>query len=75
MNKIVREHYPASNLPPDLREGIDPARQVTVTIVQEESSPEHVLTLEEILALRRPPYRTAEEIDSAIRRDRDAWEE
>jgi hypothetical protein len=75
MNKLVREHYPASKLPPDLREGLDPSGEVTVTIVQEEYAAERPLTLEEILALRRPPYRTAEEIDSAIRRDRDAWDD
>ncbi|HSP26633.1 MAG TPA: hypothetical protein VLQ65_15815 [Saliniramus sp.] len=50
MNRIVREHYPASRLPEDLREGIDPAREVTVTV----SVDEHVengssLTLEQLV--------------------------
>jgi hypothetical protein len=36
MSKIVREHYPASKLPEDLREGIDPAGKVTVTVVEEQ---------------------------------------
>lgn len=39
MNKIVREHYPAAKLPDDLRAGIDPARQVTVTVVEEDAEP------------------------------------
>lgn len=35
MNKIVREHYPASKLPEDLRAGIDPDGRVTVTVIEE----------------------------------------
>ena len=75
MNRIIREHYPVSRLPEDLREGVDPQATVTVTIVQEEKAPERVMTLEEIFALRRPPFRTAEEIDSDLRRQRDAWDD
>lgn len=74
MNKIVKEHYPASKLPVELREGIDPQGHVTVTVVEEEKPPERVMTLEEIMAARRPPYLTAKEIDEAIdelREDRD----
>ena len=70
MNKIIREHYPASKLPNDLREGIDPASNVTVTIVAEEKPPHRVMTLDEIWAMRRPPYLTAEEIDAQIREGR-----
>jgi hypothetical protein len=65
MNKVVREHYPASKLPDDLREGIDPSGDVTVTVV-EEDGPGRVLTLEEIVALRRPPFLSKEEIDDHI---------
>jgi hypothetical protein len=75
MNKIVREHYPASRLPEDLRDGLDPAATVTITIVSEEARPEHVMTLEEIFAMRHPPYRTKEEIDKQIRQDRDDWDD
>jgi hypothetical protein len=74
MNKIVREHYPASKLPEELREGIDPTGTVTVTIIEEDDQPERPMTLEEILALRQPPFRTAEEIDRSIERERDAWD-
>ena len=66
MNKIVKEHSPASKLPVELREGIDPAGHVTVTVVEEERPPEHDMTGEEIFAVRRPPYLTAEEIDKMI---------
>jgi hypothetical protein len=75
MNRIVREHYPASKLPEDLRAGVDPSSTVTVTIVEEEKRPEKAMTLEEIFALRRPPFRTAEEIDEDLRRQRDEWDD
>ena len=76
MNKIVREHYPAAKLPEDLREGLDPLSTVTVTVDVEEMTPPRLrLSLDEIFALRRPPYRSKEEIDADIRRDRDAWDD
>ena len=74
MNKIVREHYPVGRLPEDLREGLDPSAHVTVTIT-EEDHPEDVLSLEELFARRRPPFRTAEEIDAEIRAQRGEWDE
>jgi hypothetical protein len=75
MNKIVKEHYPASKLPVELREGIDPSGHVTVTVVEEEKPPERVMTLDEIFAARRPPYLTASQIDEMIRRSRDEWDD
>ena len=76
MNKITREHYPASKLPEDLREGVDPESTVTVTVTVEGlKHPEHVMSLEEIFAARLPPFRTAEEIDADIRRQRDEWDD
>jgi len=74
MNKIIRENYPASKLPADLRDGLDPSATVTVTVTLEER-PEHVLSLEEIFASRQPPYRSKEEIDAEIRRQRDEWDD
>jgi 2-C-methyl-D-erythritol 4-phosphate cytidylyltransferase len=75
MNRIIREHYPASKLPEDLRAGVDPTATVTVTIVEEEKRPEKVMSLDEIWALRTPPFRTAKEIDDALRRQRDEWDD
>jgi hypothetical protein len=76
MNRIIREHYPASKLPDDLREGVDPKANVTVTITVEDlKPPERVMTLEEIFAARRPPFRTAEEIVASIRQLRDEWDD
>jgi hypothetical protein len=75
MNKIVKEHYPASRLPEDLRAGVDPASTVTITIVEEAVSPREAMSLEEIWALRAPPFRTAQQIDDELRRQRDEWDD
>jgi len=75
MNKVIRKHYPASKLPDDLREGIDPDSTVIVTVEEELKRPEHVMTLDEIFALRRPPFRSAEEITASIRQLRDEWDD
>ena len=72
MNKVVRENYPASRLPDDLRGGIDLAATVTVTVTQD-SRPDQILSLDEIFAMRLPPYRSKEEIDAEIRRQREEW--
>jgi len=91
MHLIIKEHYPAEKLPEDLREGLDLAGTVRVTIEVELGAetasqqgrdeanwfepPARVLTLEEIFALRQPPFRSAEEIDEELRRDRDSWDD
>ena len=73
MNKIVKVHYPAARLPADLQQGLDPASRVTVTIEPEPAPARKVMSLEEIFAARRPPYRSADEIDAEIRRSRNEW--
>jgi hypothetical protein len=75
MNRIVKEHYPASKLPEDLRAGVDPASTVTVTIVEEEKRPEKVMSLEEIFSLDGFRRRSAAEIDADLRRQRDEWDD
>ena len=62
MNRIVREHYPASKLPDDLRKGIDPDRSVTVTVVEEEVPPERPMTAVEWRCERRNPRETVSAI-------------
>jgi hypothetical protein len=75
MNRIVLEHYPAANLPDDMRAGVDPSSTVTVTIVQEEMRPERVMTLEEIFSLKGFRRLSAAEIDEDLRRQRDEWDD
>ena len=73
MNKIVREHYPASKLPEDLRLSDKLDAWVTVT-VEEEQRPEQVMTFEEIFELKGFRRRSAAEIDADIRAMRDEWD-
>jgi hypothetical protein len=73
MNKIVREHYPAAQLPEELRPSGDPAARVTVT-VEEEARPAQVMTLEEMFSQEGFRRRSKEEIDADIRRLRDEWD-
>jgi hypothetical protein len=73
MNRIVREHYPASRLPEDLREGIDPAREVTVTVSVEDAPPERVMSLDEIFASGSPRYASIEEVTEHVRSLREEW--
>jgi len=75
MNRIIRENYPASKLPEDLRSGVDPAATVTVTIVEEERRPEKVMSLDEIFSLKGFRRRSAAEIDADLRRQRDEWDD
>lgn len=74
MNKIIREHYPASKLPEDLRPSDNPNASVTVTI-EEEKRPEKVMTLDEIFSLTGFRRRSAAEIDADIRKMRDEWDD
>jgi hypothetical protein len=75
MNRIVREHYPASRLPDDLRGDVDPSSMVTVIVAEEEKRPERVMSLEEIFSLEGFRRRSAEEIDADIRKMRDEWDD
>ena len=72
MNKIVKEHYSVSKLPEDLRAGLDPGAEVTVTVEQVDK-PEKVMTLEEMFAARRTVFKSPEEIVRHIRSLRDEW--
>lgn len=74
MNKIVREHYPAAQLPEDLRPSDNPDARVTV-IIEEEMRPERVMSLDEIFSQTGFRRRTKEEIDADVRRQRDEWDD
>ena len=71
MNKIVGSQYPAARLPSDLRKGLDPTERVRVTIEAETKSRRRVMSLDEILAARKAPFRTADEIDGELREGRE----
>ena len=75
MNRIVRQHYPVEKLPPELREGLGTSAQVTI-IVEAEPDPDEAnpISLEQIFAMREPPFLTKEEIDRELKKQRDEWE-
>lgn len=75
MNRIVREHYPAAKLPKDLREGLGADAKVRVTVEPDFKTPERALTLDELFAMRRPPFRSTEEIVEDLRRHREEWDD
>lgn len=75
MNKIVRAHYPVADLPEDLRSGLDGVENVTLVIEPEVVQGEAPLSIEELFAMRRPPYKTTEEIVAEVRRQRNEWDD
>lgn len=78
MNKIILEHYPASKLPEDLREGIPPGASVTVTIQEEaDRKPPDAKKLLELMqaAQANAPGTTLEEAVGRVRTLRDEWED
>jgi hypothetical protein len=76
MNRIIREHYPASRLPDELRDGIDPSGHVTVTVIEEEQPPSRE-RLVQLLEQARQRSRSVGDVstDEAVRRIRDLRDE
>jgi hypothetical protein len=79
MNKIVKENYPASKLPVELREGIDGDALVTV-IIQEEGERRKPLTREQLRELIEQSQReskggTIEDAVDRVRALRDEWDD
>lgn len=78
MNKIVRQHYPASRLPEELRPGLASDASVTVTVEEEKTRSR--LEPEELLALIREAQAhssgtSMEEAVARIRALRDEWDD
>lgn len=78
MNRIVREHYPVSRLPEELRQGLEPDGSVTITLEEEAS---RVPTADEMrLQWREVRKRlerkvTVEEAVARVRELRDEWDD
>jgi hypothetical protein len=73
MNRTIKTHYPVSALPEDLRHGLSLDGEVTV-ILEENGFPiAKKRSVRELFAARRPPFRSAEDIDrdlDGLREDR-----
>jgi hypothetical protein len=71
VNKIVRENYPASKLPEDLREGLDP--DATVRVVVQPISP-LISHLSRFVGRFANRHVTAHEAVARVRALRDEWD-
>jgi hypothetical protein len=74
MNRIVRENYPASKLPEELRPSADPDARTRVTIEQQPSPPTREALVAMLEAARRLPA-SADDAVERIRALRDEWDE
>lgn len=78
MNKIVREHYPASKLPEELRAGLSPGASVKVTVEEEllEGRTSRAEFAKQLESVRRNLDRkvSLEEAVDRIRELRDEWD-
>ena len=78
MNRIVREHFPVSRLPEELREGLEPGASVTVTVEEEApKAPSAEEMRRQFLDVRKSLKRkvTVEEAVARIRELRDEWDD
>jgi len=77
MNRIVKHHYPASKLPPELRKGLPVGSHVTVTVDEEVAGTP--MTREELLRVVQSSREGNDGItlDEAVERTksiRDEWD-
>jgi hypothetical protein len=74
MNRIIREHYPASRLPDDLKAEIGAEKKVTITIeVEEDASKPQDDWFSRYSRLRRGNYKSLDEVNEHVRALRDEW--
>ncbi|ATQ67505.1 MULTISPECIES: hypothetical protein [Methylosinus] len=71
--KIVREHYPTSRLPEDLREEIGDNAMVTVTIVVEPVEGRKSDWFSRHAHIQRDHFKSTEEVNEYVRSLRDEW--
>jgi hypothetical protein len=74
MNKIIREHYPVSSLPEDLRAGLDPRGDVRVVIEEQLPASDHARTLRALLDKARKATPVSDDPVSTVRQLRDEWD-
>ena len=83
----MREHYPVSKLPEDLRQGLASDGEARVTVEEMIGSegrdrrahamnwPAHVASLEELFCTAaRATFASGREVDAYVRGSRDEWE-
>jgi hypothetical protein len=73
MNKIVREHYPVSSLPSDLREGLAADAHVTVVVSEERDAPSALSFRKVFDGLRDVRVETGDPV-ARVRAIREGWD-
>ena len=73
MNRVVRVRCPAAGLREELHTGIDPNAGVPIP-GEIETSPETVLSLEEMFALRRDVFSLRQVVNENFKTLRDEWD-
>lgn len=74
MNKIVRESYPVSSLPDDLRVGLDPHGSVRVIVEERPAVSDQGQRLIQLLNQARQAQPLGDDPVSRIRKLRDEWD-
>ena len=75
MEKTIIENYPADNLPPELREGLQPGARVTVTVEADtEDEGRLVPKLSDLMGSAKGAFATPEEADDFLHRLREEWD-
>ena len=77
MNRIVREHYPVSDLPDDLRKEFKQGDYVTVTLDIEPAALTDKTTpfsLDALFARARPSFERLEEVAGHVESLREEWD-
>ena len=75
MNKIIRDHYPVSALPDDLRGGLDPKMRVRVIIEEQQAQLWGTTQLSDLLAAARRLPPIGDDPVARIRKLRDEWDD
>jgi hypothetical protein len=75
MNKIIREKYPVSSLPEDLRQGLEPSAYVRVVIEGVEAVAVQKARLAELLKSARQSKPLDSDPVARIRKLRDEWDD
>lgn len=83
MNRIVRERYPVSKLPEDLRKEFPGQEMVTLVVEGDRGDhlpddepslrPDRLKTLDELFALAKPTFKSLDEVAAHVRSTRDEW--
>ena len=75
MNRIVRDPYPVSELPENLREGLEASEFVRVVLQPlAPKPPKKPVDLQDLFDRARPSFHSLEEVADHVRAIREEWD-